>query len=120
MNKLTFTYTDHEGSETEITVPATWEICTDCRGNGGSSAYLGAFTREEWDEEGHEWQEDYLAGHYDRPCEHCRGSGKVLVIDREHADPADVKRYDEHMRHLAEMAAQDRALARAESPWDFM
>jgi len=33
-------------------------------------------------------QEDYLAGRYDRQCEACKGTGKVLVVDEKHADAA--------------------------------
>jgi DnaJ-class molecular chaperone len=68
-----------DGSEIEL--PFKWEICSTCRGNGKSSAYLGAFTRSEMDEEGPEFMEDYMAGHYDRTCDDCNGSGKIKRVD---------------------------------------
>jgi hypothetical protein len=69
--------------ECTVHLPARWEICNHCRGTGKSSAYLGAFTREDMEEEGPEFMEDYMAGHYDRPCDDCEGLGRVLVLDRE-------------------------------------
>lgn len=55
-----------------------WMICPECSGEGKSSAYLGAFTREDiercWDPD--DWQ-DYLEGAYDRPCTVCGGTGKI-------------------------------------------
>ena len=37
----------HGGDGTETTLPFKWAICGQCDGHGKSSAYLGAFTREE-------------------------------------------------------------------------
>lgn len=55
-----------------------WEICDSCEGDGKSSAYLGSFTRDEFDEHfDAEEADDYFAGRYDRRCEDCDGSGKV-------------------------------------------
>lgn len=64
--------------------PAHWEICPHCQGNGSSSAYLGAFSREEFDHEfSYEEQEAYFNGEYDRPCEECEGQGKRLVLNED-------------------------------------
>ena len=63
-------------------LPGHWEICGDCRGEGKSSAYLGAFTREQMDEDP-EFFEDYMEGRYDRPCEECGGSGKAWYVKEE-------------------------------------
>lgn len=78
MAKAPILYNDDD-SETEL--PFKWEICGACSGHGSSSAYLGAFTREDLDDEGPEFVEDYFAGRYDRSCEHCDGAGKVKVVD---------------------------------------
>lgn len=57
---------------------AKWKICPRCEGEGKSSAYLGAYTAEEFQEAfDAEEQEDYIAGRYDGACEQCGGSGKV-------------------------------------------
>jgi hypothetical protein len=65
---------------TETVIPSKWEICGHCSGEGTSSAYLGAFTSDDWSQMDDEWKDDYIAGHFDRACEHCEG-GKVKVPD---------------------------------------
>lgn len=99
-----------DGSFEEIELPTVWEICWDCRGEGKSSAYLGAFTQEdiERDWEPDEW-EDYMAGAYDRVCEHCGGSGKVKEVDYEALSPEMQKRWDQHCKEEAEFEAISRA-----------
>lgn len=64
-------------------MPGHWAICHSCSGHGGSSAYLGAYTREEFEEAfgTPEEQEAYMRGDYDRPCECCGGSGKVWIVN---------------------------------------
>lgn len=77
--EVTF-YTD-EGDEVVLDLPARWEICGDCEGEGKSSAYLGALTedvRADWHPDE---LDDYLRGRYDRACECCKGSGRVLTPD---------------------------------------
>ena len=74
--------------EEKFDLPAKWEICLDCGGDG--KTYLGiaaehqpAFTREDFDYEGPDFYEDYMRGRYDAQCPGCKGSGKVKVIDEE-------------------------------------
>jgi hypothetical protein len=68
-----------DANKAPLVIPAAWAICPSCSGNGGSSAYLGAFTREDLDEAfDPEAQEAYFAGEFDRPCTRCHGTGKVL------------------------------------------
>lgn len=62
----------------DLMLPAKWEICDTCNGDGGSSAYLGAFTGDEWAEMDYDWKEQYIKGSFDRNCDDCRGTGKVL------------------------------------------
>lgn len=86
-----------------------WVICDCCQGDGTSTAYLGAYTQSDRDEMGDEWfefAEDVRAGHYDRPCDECSGTGKV----REFAGLASTE-FQEWQRE----AAQDAATMRAES-----
>jgi hypothetical protein len=55
-----------------------WRICPRCEGEGTSSAYLGDYTAEEFNEAfDPEEQERYFEGGYDRTCEQCNGTGKV-------------------------------------------
>lgn len=94
-----------EDDDSERELPSKWVICSDCRGNGASSAYLGAFTRDQMDEEGREFLEDYVAGRYDRTCDHCGGSGKVKVADYDRMSAADAAAY---RAQEADRAAVDR------------
>ena len=71
---------DH-GVEREIEVEAVWKICPDCRGEGKSSRYLGAFTSLEFDAFDDDVQDDYLSGRLDRTCDRCKGWGKLLCPD---------------------------------------
>ena len=54
-----------------------YAVCPDCQGRGGSSRYLGAFTAEDWDDQDQDFRDDYVAGHYDRPCDTCKGERVV-------------------------------------------
>jgi hypothetical protein len=96
-----------DGSEREL--PFKWEICGGCRGHGTSSAYLGAFTREEMDEQGPEFLEDYMAGRYDRECDHCSGLGRVKRADLSRMSKEDRAAYREQQRGFRDMEAEERA-----------
>ena len=75
-----------------MNIPAHWEICSCCNGEGKSSAYLGAYSREEFEESfDYEEQEAYFNGDYDRACETCKGSGKVLEVNYEQLNPKQKK-----------------------------
>ncbi len=71
---------NEDGTETEL--PFKWCICSACRGHGKSSSYLGAYTADEMADAGPEFQEAYMAGAYDRPCDACDGLGRVMVADQ--------------------------------------
>jgi len=105
------TYTIIDG----VRIPCVWEICDHCDGSGGSSAWLGAFSREEFDEQfDYDEQEAYWRGDYDRPCEHCRGSGKVAVPVVSACSFA-AKRVLVEQRRSARWDAESRAEQRRES-----
>lgn len=78
--------TNDEGEDIEL--PTQWAICSECNGDGKHSQRLGAITQSErerdWDEES--W-ETYLRGGYDRTCDSCSGSGKVLEVDVDKLTP---------------------------------
>jgi hypothetical protein len=59
-----------------------WIICSTCEGEGKHSRHLGAFTGSEWAELDEETQDRYMHGAYDRACERCDGSGKILADQR--------------------------------------
>ncbi len=109
----TVEFLDHWNEETEryetVHLPAKYEVCPDCKGEGKSSAYLGAFTRDELDEMGDEFIDDYRAGNFDRPCERCAGNRVIAVVDEELCDPALLQEYkkmkdDEAESRMAEAA----------------
>lgn len=76
-------------------LPTKLVICESCEGKGTSSAYLGAFTRDDFEEEGPEFVEDYLSGAYDRACDECRGTGRVCVVDADAMSAEDRAAYQE-------------------------
>jgi len=91
------TYIQHndDGSETEHNLPARWEICDSCCGNGTTTRHIecdgGGFTGSEWAEacnDDPDFEENYFSGVYDRACPDCNGSGKVQVVDRDRVSPA--------------------------------
>lgn len=82
----------------EERIPAKYEICERCDGEGKHTnpAIDGrGLSREDFDELGEEFEEDYFAGRYDIRCEECKGERVVLVPDRERADPESLKKWDE-------------------------
>lgn len=84
--------------DTEVKLPTRWCICGTCRGNGKESAYLGAITSMDR-EPGGAWEdpddfEDYMRGGYDRTCQECQGSGKVLEVDTDLLSPSDLKEWE--------------------------
>ena len=107
-------------------LPTYWAICDSCRGEGRSSAYLGAFTPEQLAEEGPEFIEDYMSGFYDQDCDHCRGTGKVRIVDRDAAElmalriPHIRTLLDEHdaaVEHDHECRMEARNIARMMGDW---
>lgn len=96
------TLQDLESGE-EINIPAVWEICETCGGDGTSSAYLGAFTSDDIVELGEEWREDYFAGRFDRPCDECKGSGKVLFPNLGVLNDREKAAWDEECSYRSEL-----------------
>lgn len=108
---------DDDGNEREL--PTKFEVCDQCRGEGKSSAYLGAFSGRRLEEmqADEEWWEDYVAGRFDRTCETCDGLRVVPVVDEERCDPADLKAYEEQQRELAQCRQQERMERLMEGGW---
>lgn len=95
--------------DTEIELPVKWIICGHCQGHGKSSAYLGAFTMDDMHEAGPDFQEEYMAGRYDRTCDACEGSGKVAVADYSRMTKEQRDEYKAQLRADAECRAEERA-----------
>ena len=112
--ELKITMVDDEGLESEVMLPALWQICSYCQGAGKSSSHLGAFSSEDMAEQGPEFLEDYLAGVYDKPCDNCSGSGKVLVINEQACTSPEQKAALKYANDVAEQIAECDAITRAE------
>jgi DnaJ-class molecular chaperone len=106
MAKTPTLYCD-DGSEIEL--PTKWVICSACAGEGKSSAYLGAYTRDDMDEAGPEFMDDYMAGHYDRACDSCDGAGKVQVADRTRISKLNWREWEAQCRDDREIRGIERA-----------
>jgi hypothetical protein len=55
--------------------------CDDCNGEGTTTGHVepdGGFTQNEWAEMDYEFQEEYMAGKYDKRCLVCNGAGKLI------------------------------------------
>lgn len=104
----------YDHNDAPIPLPMKWQICGQCSGEGMSSAYLGAFTREDFDEDP-DFAVAYMDGVYDRPCERCSGAGKVKVVDVARLSPdvrvqyenavQEEREYNEMVRMEREMGA---------------
>lgn len=91
-----------------VRLPTKWCICSQCHGEGKSSAYLGAFTASEMREDP-EWAEDYMAGRFDRTCERCNGTGKTESVDRGRCRKDLLALYDEDQRIRRQIRDEERA-----------
>lgn len=93
--------------DAEIALPFRWIICSACRGEGKSSAYLGAFTCDDMAAAGPEFQEEYMAGRYDRTCDACGGAGKVKVADYSKMSKSARAEYAAQCRAMREVDAEE-------------
>lgn len=95
-----------DGVEHEL--PAHFEVCHRCEGKGShvNPAIDGnGLTAEDFEEQGEEFREDYMAGVYDVACERCRGDRVVPVLDRKRCDQKLLAAYDEREREEREYQA---------------
>jgi hypothetical protein len=104
-----------DGSEIEL--PTKFEVCPTCEGRGKSSAYLGAFTRDQLDDQGPEWCEDYFRGDYDRACDECRGQRVIAVADRGKMTKAQWREFTRQERDSAECDRIQRQERLMEGGW---
>lgn len=111
MPTITFSTLDGEGCDLEIELPAKWEVCGRCNGNGKhvNPAIDGnGLSREDFDEDP-DFEESYFRGDYDMKCEECDGRTTVVEIDeatcRAQGLEKELSMYWEYRR---DMAAWDR------------
>lgn len=117
MSAVAFKTEDENGDEVEHELPAKYEVCDRCRGEGSHvNPSIGAITSSEWaDDWDDESREDYMRGAYDVPCDECNGARVVLVVDENSADKEVLALYHAQQRSDAESRANDAYWARVES-----
>jgi len=96
------------------TIPMRKEVCPSCHGNGSyvnpniDSHGIGV---DEFYEDP-DFEESYLAGHYDMTCEECEGTNVIDVVNKDFATPEMVKFvadwYTDYYESLAEQEAEMR------------
>jgi predicted methyltransferase len=94
----------------ELIVPAKRVLCTQCNGDGTSSAYLGDFTWTEMNEQGEDFVEDYFAGRLDKQCETCKGKRWELIPDEDRMTKEQVA----EVKDFYDQAYYDRQVYKAE------
>ena len=103
MKPLTvYGYTDDEGCEVEV--PAKYYICDVCDGHGKHSHAVdgNGITSSEWAEWDCEEQETYMRGGYDRECEACKGTGKVIDVDWDALTPEETALVEAERKSIAD------------------
>jgi len=99
---VTIELVNDDGEPEAFEVPACYEVCGRCMGEGRyvDPRFDGhGITEREFSEE---WSDDeraaYFAGRYDVTCSVCSGLRVVRVIDRDSVEPELLVRIDERAR----------------------
>lgn len=120
-NRFTFVEFTKAGEEIQHSLPAKFEVCTRCRGEGthtNPSIDGNGITASEMDELGDDFREDYMDGVYDVSCSVCHGRRVVAVPDFGRWTFAQKRAYVRNQRDEADMRREDASeawLRRAES-----
>lgn len=109
MAKITFEMLDEETCAVEVELPAKYEVCGGCNGEGKhvNRAIDGhGLSREDFDEDP-DFEEGYRSGRYDVRCEECKGRTTVLAIDeaacKAQGLEKELKAYWEYRRDMRDM-----------------
>ena len=94
-------------------VPGKWAICGCCHGAGQHCHNIDGNGLSSEMEQDPEFMEAYRAGLYDKPCEECGGSGKIIVPDENRFNEDQKILMDAWNEHCAS-ESQYRALVAAE------
>lgn len=101
---------DDSGDVETLVLPAKWQICSRCNGNGthvNPSIDGHGITSEEWENDWDpEEREGYFRGDYDIRCDAGCCDGKVLEIDYERLNDELKKKVDEYYDGQAEIARE--------------
>lgn len=113
---------DDEGDYSEeIELPAKWEVCGRCHGEGkhDPASFSGGFSAEDFAEDP-DFAEEYFKGSYDVSCEECHGRTTVLMIDEKSLTEEQRKQYETYMKQQYEAAryrSAERRLYNMENGW---
>lgn len=112
-----FTYStfNQDGEEITVDLPAKFEVCTRCRGEGrhtNPSIDGNGITASEMDEMGDDFREDYMRGVYDIACTTCKGARVVAVLDLSRCTKAQKLAYRRHQRQEEVWSRDDASEAR--------
>lgn len=94
--------------ETEVDVPAIFEVCPTCQGRGkhvNPEIDASGLSREDFEDDP-DFARDYWAGAYDVPCMECSGLRVVPVPDPARMSPAVRKALQDDARRRADYAAE--------------
>lgn len=92
----------------DFVLPARYEVCHRCRGTKthvNPSIDGNGLSREDMDDFGDEFFEDYMSGVYDVICEECHGEGLLLVVDEQRCTPEQLAEFNEYERDRYETEA---------------
>lgn len=98
---------DETGISDTLELPAKWEICLACQGEGTElyGSLKGADVTDLCNEDP-DFEEEYHDGLYDVPCSCCHGEGKVLVVDESSLTTDQAKSYHAYCEYRAECRRQ--------------
>jgi hypothetical protein len=118
MRHIEFTRVGDDGEETVVRLPAEWQICPNCYGEGthvNRNIDGNGISPEEFAEDP-DFAEAYFSGVYDVGCEECKREGKILAVvipEDESLWSDDMRAYVEHQNDEADYrrtCAAERAL----------
>lgn len=114
-------YGDDGDTFETLELPAKFEVCDRCRGEGSHvnpSIDGNGITSSEWADWDEDDRETYMSGGYDVSCEECKGQRVVKVVDEEHLSPdarIAFERWTEQQYEIARDRAADARYRRMES-----
>jgi hypothetical protein len=91
---------DEEGFDVEIELPWKWGVCPVCEGKGSHvnpAIDCNGLTAEDFADDP-DFAESYFKGHFDQPCNLCRGRTTIPIVDEERLTPEEKEAYEEHLR----------------------
>ena len=112
---IEFITIDDFGMETTHRLPAVWEVCPTCEGEGkhvNRNVDGHGITAEEFADDP-DFAEDYFAGVYDVTCEECKGRRVVKELDRDKCPPYLLALYDQEQEdeaYYAHISAMERRM----------